>query len=407
MLTLKNSSTANAIQHTSEGGVKVEFGVAERHENHVDIDIVVQDTGVGMSNKKLDTLFNNLEQVQSESEEAVLNQPDTDSMVVIGKDDTKAIGLGLAVVARIIRNMNGQLRLKSEEGKGSRFVIQLQFGLPRSFSNENKPKPIEIPNITIPTAPKSKSPTPPVTEGEVVLVSSGHRGLSHERTRISRTYSNESTTSINSPRSFRSGSTTKSEANRIIQAIQEPHMIGINTKDREESRSSRSSSQSEEPYSKSPTPGSYKFLRSQAISSTSPSGSSRPVSPAQAVAGQARVTDSKTPIKAIRIAAEPFQPLNPIHVPPSIPRVLFTSKDQFTGRVDSQDTDNFQVLVAEDDPINSKIMKKRLEKAGHSVYLTINGEECSGLYGEKPGLFDVVLMDMQVKVTIHTNVNVH
>lgn len=367
----------------------------------------MQDTGVGMSNKKLDTLFSNLEQVQSESEEAVLDQPDPDNMAITGKDDTKAIGLGLAVVARIIRNMNGQLRLKSEEGKGSRFVIQLQFGLPRSFSSENKPKSIEIPNITIPTAPKNKPPTPPVTEGEVVLVRSGYRRSSHERTRTSRTHSSESTTSINSFRSFRNGSTTKSEANRIIQAIQEPHMIGIHTKDRGESHSSRSSSHSEEPHSKSPTPGSYRFLRSQAIGSPSPSGSSRPVSPAQAVAGQASVTDSKTPIKAIRIAAEPFQPLNLIQVPPCIPRVLFTSKDQSTGRVDSQDTENFQVLVAEDDPINSKIMKKRLEKAGHSVYLTINGEECSGLYGEKPGVFDVVLMDMQVMVTLHTDANVH
>jgi len=42
----------------------------------------------------------------------------------------RTLGLGLAVVARTVRNMDGQLRLKSEEGKGSRFVIQLPFILP-------------------------------------------------------------------------------------------------------------------------------------------------------------------------------------------------------------------------------------------------------------------------------------
>jgi CheY-like chemotaxis protein len=64
----------------------------------------------------------------------------------------------------------------------------------------------------------------------------------------------------------------------------------------------------------------------------------------------------------------------------------------------SLDTKNFQVLVAEDDPINSRIIKKRLEKSGHKVYTTVNGEECSSAYEEKPAFFDVVLMDMQMPI---------
>ena len=55
-----------------------------------------------------------------------------------------------------------------------------------------------------------------------------------------------------------------------------------------------------------------------------------------------------------------------------------------------------RVLVAEDDPVNSRIIKKRLEKLGHEVYLTVNGEECAGAYAEKTGYFDIVLMDIQV-----------
>ena len=55
-----------------------------------------------------------------------------------------------------------------------------------------------------------------------------------------------------------------------------------------------------------------------------------------------------------------------------------------------------RVLVAEDDPVNSKIVKKRLEKLEHTVFLTVNGEDCASAFGERPKDFDVVLMDMQV-----------
>jgi len=63
-----------------------------------------------------------------------------------------------------------------------------------------------------------------------------------------------------------------------------------------------------------------------------------------------------------------------------------------------EDAKHLQILVAEDDPINSRIIKKRLEKSGHQVYHTINGEECASSYGEMPAHFDVVLMDMQMPI---------
>jgi hypothetical protein len=59
------------------------------------------------------------------------------------------------------------------------------------------------------------------------------------------------------------------------------------------------------------------------------------------------------------------------------------------------DTEHLRILVAEDDPINSRIIEKRLERSGHEVHITINGKECAVSH-EKPAFFDVVLMDMQV-----------
>lgn len=57
-----------------------------------------------------------------------------------------------------------------------------------------------------------------------------------------------------------------------------------------------------------------------------------------------------------------------------------------------------QVLVAEDDPINVKVLRKRLEKAGYKVTHALNGEDCAAVYEEKPMVFDVVLMDMQMPI---------
>jgi CheY-like chemotaxis protein len=85
-------------------------------------------------------------------------------------------------------------------------------------------------------------------------------------------------------------------------------------------------------------------------------------------------------------------------------KVLFEEPESVGAPSDTTDVerlasgDNFSVLVAEDDPINSKIIKRRLEKMGHSVYMTVNGEECSSAHGEQPAAFDAVLMDLQMPI---------
>ncbi len=83
--------------------------------------------------------------------------------------------------------------------------------------------------------------------------------------------------------------------------------------------------------------------------------------------------------------------------PPRTPaRVLFDIPDKPKNNANLLTAEKLNVLVAEDDPINSRIVKKRLEKIGHAVSLTVNGEECASAYGGKAAFFDVVLMDIQV-----------
>ena len=90
----------------------------------------------------------------------------------------------------------------------------------------------------------------------------------------------------------------------------------------------------------------------------------------------------------------------------STSRVIFEEPERITNtpsqasEISTLSSEAFTVLVAEDDPINSKIMKKRLEKLGHTPTMTINGEECSSAYGEQASSFDAILMDLQVSQTI-------
>ncbi|KAK3642225.1 hypothetical protein LTR22_016241 [Elasticomyces elasticus] len=471
--------TANAIQNTTQGSVKVEMYPMSRVNNNIDIEIAVEDTGTGMSAKKLDALFRELEQVQSEGgDEDQINAiiPDAKTLTEGAdekssqkssekdRDSKKALGLGLAVVARIIRNVNGQLRLKSEEGKGSRFVVQFPFELPNS---EPKPQAVEAPSeaeagsITPQAEAPTNPATPPVT-GEVTLVERGsvarrgstgdsHGGRNHSRRNSGGSdRSHKSTGSVRSSRSAKSGTALsfasqqsgRSEADRLIDAISDPHMVSghhNNSITRSGSRGSGRGSGSGGHGSGSGGTGSGSGNGSGSGSGSGSAGASRPRfrqrhtatgtdalgSPganryraashysdhAVSVAtpskrdtkpGESSVEGQGQPIRAVRMPDDGVTTPGtdgPTLLSASPARLGYQDHAALPDKADEPATTNhMRVLVAEDDPVNSRIIKKRLEKIGHEVFLTINGEECSSTYGDKSGYFDIILMDMQMPI---------
>ena len=382
--------TGNAFRYTTSGAIRVELWLAGVSENRVEIDIAISDTGVGMSTAKLDELFRHLEQVHIEADEGKLTSP---------SQPKNPIGLGLASVARIVRNMNGQLRLKSEEGKGSRFVVQLGFDLPPVVGQDERIEGVTAAGI----GPPSDQPTtPPVTEGELLLVNkSAQKPNTISRAEVHRRNSGGSLHSMNSThsiKSIQSAGSEKSDVDRLIDAIQEPVMVSKTPNKTDSSlpkRSNSRGSKAEQDFSmNSPRPGISRSMTAGSSSARPPTSLKHS---SMETSGQAIVMDSGTPIRPIRMPEDPSQS-SPIQnsEPQTVSRVLSDLPDEPTKRIKPPTANLFHVLVAEDDPINSKIIKKRLEKLGHAVFLTINGEECSSTYGEKSGSFDVVLMDMQV-----------
>lgn len=415
--------TANAVQHTSKGFVKIEVYSAEVQDTRVRVEIIVQDTGRGMSDSQLDALFRELEQVSTEEVNLSEDQPEA------VKEKSETLGLGLAVVARIVRNMDGQLRLKSEAGKGSRFVIQLSFEMPPSDSPGSQDG--GLPTSVAGSAASVSTTRPPAGDGEVMLVDRGSTSLhKHVLTAKKSFDDNVSLGSHRTGTSLGSAQSSKSDADRLIDAIQTP--LGIGEPESETTSVQRRNSKGAY-YSGS---GSPRHTASRSMSPTRsfgrPGGLLRSVSsPDQNTKEDAAasndasggpvgydfITDTKTPIRPVKIPDEyQDQPEAPAQ-PSETSGVLFEVSDEASSakrkagtsattidgnvhRASRPESAKLRVLVAEDDPINMKILRKRLEKAGHTVHHTVNGEDCATAYRESAVEFDVVLMDMQVRFSL-------
>ncbi|KAG5351128.1 hypothetical protein C0989_007834 [Termitomyces sp. Mn162] len=117
--TVVQNLTANALKYTTEGTITVScavFGEPEgtRPPNQTVVDIAVADTGSGMPAQKLERIFRDLEKVDTLESKASGNA---------------GLGLGLAVVARITEQLDGQLRVDSQVGVGSRFSFLVSLAL--------------------------------------------------------------------------------------------------------------------------------------------------------------------------------------------------------------------------------------------------------------------------------------
>ncbi|KAL9617604.1 MAG: hypothetical protein Q9160_007617 [Pyrenula sp. 1 TL-2023] len=381
---------SNAIQNTSAGSVKVDVWVSteqsspDKHE----IEMAVEDTGVGMSAERVDALFRDLEQVSyDESDNPVFGEASQEKAI---DSQARTLGLGLAIVARTVRTMNGQLRVKSEEGQGSRFVVIIGFETPsqdtKGFIEAKTPEEIER-SPMMPSTPSTAH-----VQGEVTLVRSLSRQQRSPEPMVRRestesvksVHSVRSSRSINSLKSALSQSSQKSDVDRLIDALQEPHIPGDSKSDKQEKARIR--------------PSSSGGASTSSHLSVKPSSSLK--SALAKVPGQEVITDSGMPLKAVRVPEEEQSARESRHVPKVSFDTPTPSKLQTQGnKADkSSSKPTLSILVAEDDPINSRIIKKRLEKLGHTIHHTVNGEDCAHAHAESSTAFDVVLMDLQMPI---------
>jgi signal transduction histidine kinase len=93
----------NALRYTLTGEVSVRLWLEDGHAN-----IEVADTGPGIPGKDLSRIFERFYRVDRARSR-----------------ETGGTGLGLAIVRHVVEQHNGQVRVESELGRGSRFVVRL------------------------------------------------------------------------------------------------------------------------------------------------------------------------------------------------------------------------------------------------------------------------------------------
>ncbi|RWU05484.1 ATP-binding response regulator [Pedobacter chitinilyticus] len=111
----------NAIKFTLKGHVKLTVD-CKQHDDNLHCYFTVEDTGIGFSEEDQEKIFREFEQGGNPNHQ-VINQNGT--------------GLGLAIVKTLIDAQGGRINAKSKLGKGTSFVVYLQF------------KPAQMPTETI------------------------------------------------------------------------------------------------------------------------------------------------------------------------------------------------------------------------------------------------------------------
>ena len=102
----------NAVKYTNRGSVRLEvrgeFGGRREAGDPIMLEIIVRDTGVGIRKEDQEKLFSKFQRLDMQTNSTV-----------------EGTGLGLAITHSLLKMMNGSIRLESEYGKGSAFIVTL------------------------------------------------------------------------------------------------------------------------------------------------------------------------------------------------------------------------------------------------------------------------------------------
>lgn len=120
---------SNAIKFTDSGHIYLRVKQVAREGDTISISWQVTDTGIGIPANEHARLFEPFRQVREHSR-------------------LEGTGLGLSISDRLVRLMNGEIRLISEPGLGSSFSMVLPMTLARSESSDTDATPL-LPHPTI------------------------------------------------------------------------------------------------------------------------------------------------------------------------------------------------------------------------------------------------------------------
>ncbi|AXG68528.1 aerobic respiration control sensor protein ArcB [Kordia sp. SMS9] len=115
----------NALKFTTSGNVMFAIKANQKRARKVNINLSVQDTGIGIPAEKIDLIFNSFTQLNDSQK-------------------FKGTGLGLSIVKGLVELMEGKMTVESEEGVGSTFKINMNLKYPINQEQTSLDKKSEI-----------------------------------------------------------------------------------------------------------------------------------------------------------------------------------------------------------------------------------------------------------------------
>ncbi len=99
----------NALKFTKDGNIWISVKCLQQYDDRYLLRFLVKDDGIGIPKSKQKSIFDNFAQVKNENQEY------------------EGTGLGLAIVKKLIQLHKSEIKINSQEGKGSEFYFDLIY----------------------------------------------------------------------------------------------------------------------------------------------------------------------------------------------------------------------------------------------------------------------------------------
>ncbi|GKG94282.1 hypothetical protein CE91St38_22900 [Desulfovibrionaceae bacterium] len=104
---------SNAVKFTPRGGsIRLDIRQVHKNRNNVRFRFIIRDTGIGMSEEFISRLYMPFEQATAST-----------------ASKFGGTGLGMAITQNLVSLLGGMISVKSKEGRGTEFTVELPFGL--------------------------------------------------------------------------------------------------------------------------------------------------------------------------------------------------------------------------------------------------------------------------------------
>ncbi len=322
----------NAVKFTKQGVIEISLDIAKKQEQNIKLHVQVQDTGIGIAPEKSDAIFD------------AFQQADGSTTRKFG-----GTGLGLSICRQIARLMKGDVWAESEEGKGSTF----HFTCWAQMSGK-EPNKIAI-----------------SLEGKKALIVDDHAAgpdplsevLTQHRMEVLR---------VRDPK-------------RIVPVILEHYFAG-------------------KPFNIAVIdirmPGLDAFEAAREIRAQAP-----PVAKLPLLAFAAFSPDYSIRIREAGyngFLSRPIQRRKLLHIMKRLLGFGSGGEEELGMEVVTQHTiveaskHSLHILLAEDNPVNIKLARYMLEKAGYTITIVTDGRDAVDTYSADPHMYDLILMDIRM-----------